>query len=195
MGWGSPDRPWIALTFDAEMGGEAGGPMLDTLRAWEVRATFFITGAWARRHPDLVQRMVAEGHPIGNHTDSHARLIELSDEAIRQELRRTEETLLEVAGRDPRPWFRPPFGKRDARVRRIAAEEGYITVVWSIDVVNWLEANSPQSMIDKALSEARNGSIIVFHLNRMDAEALPAIIQGLRARDYRLVTLAELLAP
>ncbi|MBI3287456.1 MAG: polysaccharide deacetylase family protein [Chloroflexi bacterium] len=195
MGWGSPERPWIALTFDAELGGEMGTAVLDTLRAWDVRATFFITGAWARHHPDLVQRMVAEGHPIGNHTDSHARLIELSDEAIRQELRHAQATLMEIAGHDPRPWFRPPFGKRDARVRRIAAEERYLTVVWSIDVMNWLEANSPQSMLDKALNEAGNGSIIVFHLNRLDAEALPAIIQGLRARGYRLVTLAELLAP
>lgn len=193
---GNTERPWIALTFDAGASSEPAHSILDTLRQKDVHCTFFLTGDWVRQNPELVRRMVAEGHELGNHSDTHPQFTELSDEEIGKELAAVEEAVFSLTGHSTKPYFRPPFGNRDDRVRRVVQENGYFTIYWTYFVWDWVEDTTAEEVLNYALDDACNGAIVVLHLGApQTAEALPQIIDGLRARGYRLTTLGELLAP
>jgi peptidoglycan/xylan/chitin deacetylase (PgdA/CDA1 family) len=125
---GNPERLQVALTFDAGASAAYTPAILATLREQGVRVTIFLTGSFAERNPELVKQMVADGHELANHTYTHPDLTQMSDAAIRRELRRTEEVVQEISGATTKPYFRPPYGARDNRVRQVAAEEGYRTI-------------------------------------------------------------------
>jgi len=193
---GSTERPWIALTLDA------GGPsafapsILDTLRQKGVHCTFFLTGYWVRNNPELVQRMVAEGHELANHSNTHRPFTELTDEEIGEELGAVEEVVMELTGRSTKPYFRPPYGNRDDRVRRVVQENGYLTIYWTYFVWDWIDDEPAESVLEYAVEGACNGAIVVLHLGSWQIEqVLPQIIEELQALGYRLVTLSELLSP
>lgn len=193
---GNPHRPWVALTFDADAAADPAPRILDTLKAYGVRATFFIQGWWAERHPDLVRRMVQEGHEIGNHSNTHPDFRTLTREEMVQELADAEAIIQRVAGRTSKPFFRPPYSYRNALVREVAAEQGYLTVVWTIDVFDWKAGATQESILQEVLDHVVPGAIIVFHVGDANSAAvLPRVIQELRARGYEPVTLSEVLAP
>jgi peptidoglycan/xylan/chitin deacetylase (PgdA/CDA1 family) len=110
------DVPRVALTFDAEhpdrpAAGEGGTQrILDELERAQVRATFFVQARWAMANPSLVRRIADDGHLIGNHSTYHARMTLLSDDGLLEDVRAAGDTISEIAGVDPRPWFRCPFG-------------------------------------------------------------------------------------
>lgn len=168
--------------------------ILDTLAEKDVRCTIFVTGYWVRNNPEVVQRMVAEGHELANHSDTHPPFTELTDEEIGRELAGVEEAVMELTGLSTKPFFRPPFGNRDDRVRRVVRENGYLTIYWTYFVWDWIEDEPAESVYSYAVDGACNGAIVVLHLGSWQTEqVLPGIIDELRARGYRLVTLSELL--
>ena len=136
---GNPDVPWIALTFDA---GSSIAPLpsiLETLRQKDVHCTFFVTGIMLRQAggPKLLQQLVADGHELGNHSDTHPNFTELTDEQMGVELAEVEDAVLDITGRSTKPYFRPPFGNRDDRVRRVVHENGYLNIYWTYHVWDW----------------------------------------------------------
>jgi peptidoglycan/xylan/chitin deacetylase (PgdA/CDA1 family) len=195
---GDPGRPWIALTFDA---GASLGPLpsiLETLRQKDVRCTFFLTGDTLRRPeaPDLLRQMLAEGHEMGNHSDTHPLFTELTDEQIGRELAALEGMVVEITGISTKPYFRPPSGNRDDRVRRVVHENGYLNIYWTYHVWDWTADRTAEKILHSAIEGACNGAIVVLHVGAQEtADVLPTIIDELQARGYRLVTLSELLAP
>ena len=193
---GNPNRPWVALTFDADAAADPAPRILDTLKAYGVRATFFIQGWWADRHPDLVRRMVEEGHEIGNHSNTHPDFRTLTREEIVRELADAEAIIQRVAGRTSKPFFRPPYSYRNQLVREVAAEEGYLTVVWTIDAFDWKANATQESILREVLDHVVPGAIIVLHVgDENSAAVLPRLIEELRARGYEPVSLSEVLAP
>jgi len=186
----------LALTFDAGADAQALPSILETLRARQLRATFFLTGQFARSSPELVRRIVAEGHELGNHSDTHPDLTTLPDRQVVAELTRAETTVIEAAaGQTTRPWFRPPLGARDERIRNLAAAMGYRTVYWTLDSTDWQEGTTAALVRQRVLQYASDGAIIVFHAgSQVTAEALPSLLDDLIAAGYRPVTLSELLA-
>jgi len=120
----------------------------------------------------------------------------LTDEEIGEELAAVEEVVMELTGESTKPYFRPPYGNRDDRVRRVAQENGYLTIMWTYFVWDWVDAEPAESVLDYALEGACNGAIVVLHLGSWQIEqVLPETIEDLQARGYRLVTLSELLSP
>ena len=195
---GDPGRPWIALTFDAGASLAPLPSILQTLRQKDVRCTFFLTGDTLRRPeaPDLLRQMVTEGHEMGNHSDTHRDFRELTDEEIAQELAAVEEMVVEITGTSTKPYFRPPYGARDDQVWRVVQENGYVSIYWTYQVWDWVPDKTTQKVYNYAIEGACNGAIVVMHVGAQEtADALPAIIDELQARGYRLVTLSELLAP
>jgi len=169
---------------------------LDTLKEKNVRATFFILGQFAKANPDLIKRIVDDGHEIGNHSWSHPDFRTLKREQMIEELRKTEETVKEITGRSTKPYFRPPYSYRNQLSINVAGEEGYLTVVWTTETYDWKQGATAQTMIESVLKEARPGGIVVLHTSKArDAESLPGIIDGLRAEGYTLVTVSEVLTP
>jgi peptidoglycan/xylan/chitin deacetylase (PgdA/CDA1 family) len=186
----------IALTFDDGPNPDATPRILDTLAQFGVRATFFILGKHAELWPELVQRIVAEGHQVGNHGYYHRRLHFKSRQYVRRDLRLGTTAIVHAAGKKP-AFFRAPHGFRSPWVSAIAESFGQRTVGWSLGV--W-DSDLPgvSSIVDRAVTGARPGSIMLLHDGdgadpygdrSQTSEALPRIISGLRDRDFRFVTL------
>lgn len=197
---GNASRQLVTFTFDA--GADAGftSLILDTLRGNGITAAFGLTGKWAQENPDLVRRIVAEGHELINHTFDHPSFTGFSTgeppltQAERwDQLDRTEAIIQAIAGATTKPFFRPPFGDYDDSVNRDVFARGYAyNVMWTVDSFGW-KGVSAQEIIDRCLSLAEPGAIYVFHVGSQsqDGPALQDIIDGLRARGYAFVSLSE----
>ena len=195
-------EPLVALTFDA--GANAAGlpSILDTLEAERVPATFFLTGRWTETYPDEARRIGAS-YPVGNHTYSHPDLTTLAPSEAAGEITRAEEAIRAATGRDPRPMFRFPFGAADAGSIVLTNELGYGCINWTVDTRGWQGTSGGQSVelvVDRVLDALRPGAIVIMHVgshpedgSTLDADALPSIIAGIRARGYGFVTVARYL--
>ncbi|MBE3583811.1 MAG: polysaccharide deacetylase family sporulation protein PdaB [Limnochordaceae bacterium] len=184
----------VALTFDISWGHDTAPKVLDILKQENVRATFFLSGPWARRHPELVSRIVADGHEIASHGDQHVNLSQYSHEQVAENIRKAEADLVQVSGKTPR-LFRPPNGDYDDMVIETARELGYETVIWAIDTLDWKNPG-PDYMIRRVLSQVFNGAIILMHASDSSRQihlALPEIIRQLRAQGYSFLPVGELL--
>ena len=174
----------VRLTFDDGPVRANTPRILNVLSNYRVKATFFVIGQRARRHPRLVKREYREGHSVQNHTYTHPDLTTLGPVETRRELRATNRAI-RAAG-VPRPYrFRPPYGHTNARVRSVGASLGLIQTLWSVDPHDW--ANPPASVICRRVaSNVRPGSIVLLHdgTGTNTVQALPCIIKRLRAQGY-----------
>jgi len=184
----------VALTFDC---GSVAGPtaaLLDVLKREGLKVTFFITGDYADRYPDLTRRIVAEGHEIANHTYTHTDLTKLDDAGIVEELQRTEATLIRTTGRSSKPWMRMPFGARNERVWSAVSGAGYTSIYWTLDSGDSQAGATAQSVRKRVLDNIGNGFIVVQHCAATQTvESLPEVLQTLRARGHPVVTVSGLL--
>jgi peptidoglycan/xylan/chitin deacetylase (PgdA/CDA1 family) len=175
----------ILLTFD-DYGTEIEvNAILSILRTNGVKAAFFLQGNWVKDNPQLVEAIKNEGHVIGNHTFSHATLRDLPSEAI----------VHEITTGLPGPWLRPPEGKYNDRVRKIAAKLGYAICYWSIDSRDWT-GMSAQEMERMIIKELHPGAVILLHLHgEHTRELLPDLIDSIRAGGYQLTNQNETWTP
>lgn len=200
--YGNPSKMQVSLTFDSD-GASAGSgstalQYLSILRDQNVHAAFFLTGLFARAYPDVVRRILAEGHDLGNHTLDHADLARPPriDTFVCSELIQAEQTIIAAGGHTSRPLFRPPFGSYSDQVRVLAARLGYRTVYWSIDPRDWESTATTQDIISRVLNSPalKPGAIILMHVNSPNERyALASIIAGLEQRGYAIVPLSQLL--
>jgi peptidoglycan-N-acetylglucosamine deacetylase len=190
----------IALTFDACTTTRESRPydprITEELEAMQVPATIFVGGGWAEREPEALRELARNPlFEIGNHTFTHPHLTRLSAAQIKGELLRTQVEIAGQIGHAP-TLFRPPYGEYDDHVLRAAAEVGLTTVEYDLPSGDPGVNVSTRTLVNWVLREARPGSIVVMHINHPrfhTAEALPAIVTGLRARGFELVTAGELL--
>lgn len=188
----------IAMTFDAGANAECFDDLIAALETARVHSTFFITGNFAQRHEPCAKAITKHGHELGNHTWNHADLTKQSDEMVREEITRAETLLTDISGQSPRPRLRAPFGERNERVLRIAANLGYRSIYWTIDSLDSMEPRkSPEFLINRITSKTDaelDGAIILMHVGeKSTAAALPAIIADLQGRGFKLVTVSTLL--
>jgi peptidoglycan/xylan/chitin deacetylase (PgdA/CDA1 family) len=198
---GPPDVPVVALTFDTGVQAGHVPEILDVLKERGKPATFGITGEWAVTNPDLLKRIVEEGHAVINHSWGHPSFTgedtgtqRLTDDEIRDELKRTEEKVQEIAGVSTKPYYRPPYGDYDRFVNRVVREEGYeYNVLWTLDARGWL-GRSTNSVVAVTLAYAVKGAIFLYHVdNSQEYKALEKIIEGLNERGLGMVTIPQLL--
>lgn len=188
----------MALTFDA--GADTGytSEILDTLSANGVRASFGMTGKWAEANPDLLRRIVDEGHMVINHTYSHRSFTGYSTGSApltygerADELWKTHSTILRIAGASSKPYFRPPYGDYDGSVLADVYSRGYTyNVMWSTDSLGW-KGLSKQEILQRVLNGLEPGAIYLFHVGSQsqDGPALQSIITALRKRGYDFATI------
>jgi peptidoglycan/xylan/chitin deacetylase (PgdA/CDA1 family) len=199
---GNPDRPLVALTFDT--GSDAGytTQILQTLRDEKIKASFAVTGQWARRYPELLQAIAADGHLLMNHSQDHPSFTgfstgtgPLSREERISQLQQAEDAIKGLTGVSTKPYFRPPYGDVDGSVLCDAYAAGYgYVVMWSVDTAGWNHATA-QQILQTVLAGARPGAIYIMHVGSESADglALTQVIQGLRAKGYQFGTVADLL--
>jgi peptidoglycan/xylan/chitin deacetylase (PgdA/CDA1 family) len=191
---GNASRPAVAFTFDAGAGAGPTPSLLQVLRDHNMRATFFLTGAWARQNPQLVRQIVQDGYELANHTQTHPDLTHLSDAQIEAEISRAEDIIDPLIGHTTKPWFRFPYGARDARVMKIVNRMGYRSIYWTIDSLDWMDEATVDSITGRVLKGAKNGSIILMHVGATHtAAALPGIIAALKQRGFAFETISEIL--
>lgn len=188
------DGPFIALTFDDGPSPKLTPKLLDLLAAHHIKATFFVIGQNVVEHPEVVARAVREGHEIGNHSWSHPDLARMSDEAVRLQLKRTEDAIQNAAGIRPR-FLRPPYGAITARQKRwIHQEFGYDIILWDVDPYDWRRPG-PIVVCNRILKETRRGSIVLSHdIHPGTIEAMPATLDQLESKGFKFVTVSELIA-
>lgn len=191
---GTTSRPRIALTFDAGGPSEPAARILDILAQHHVHSTFFLTGDWANLNPNLVRRISNEGHEIGNHTMHHPDLRALPDQGVCAELNQAEQVISSLTGITTRPYYRPPYGGRDDRVRNLAAQIGYRTVYWTIDTLDWQTNATTASITKIVLDHITNGAIILMHAgSQVESETLDRLMTKLEQLGYQIVTVTQVL--
>jgi peptidoglycan/xylan/chitin deacetylase (PgdA/CDA1 family) len=180
----------VALTFD-DGPGPYTGKLLDILRKDRARATFFVVGSNAAAQPELVKRMSAEGHLVGNHTWDHKDLSKQATSRIADSLGRTEDAVSTTIGQRP-ALVRTPYGAVSQAVRDVVTELGLVLVDWDIDVKDLL-ADKAGDIADLAVRKAHPGAIILMHdIHRETVDAVPDILKRLRGKGYSFVTVPEL---
>lgn len=180
----------VALTFDDGPGPET-GRLLDLLAERGVHATFFVLGGNANAHPDLVAREVAEGHVVGNHTWGHPQLTNLADADVDSEVVRTRDAVTAITGYTP-TLVRPPYGAADARVMGRLGALGSPAILWNIDTEDWRNKDVGITT-QRAVEGVTPGSIILMHdIHPTTIDAVPGIVDALRAQGFTLVTVPEL---
>ncbi len=184
----------IALTFDAAWGNEDTGQILEILKKHGVRVTFFMTGGWVESYPDDVKAILAAGHDLGNHSENHKNMSQLSDAEKKEELMKVHEKVRTLTGYEMF-LFRPPYGDYDNAVVNVAKENGYYTIQWDVDSLDWKDYGVDS--IIKTVTQHKhlgNGSIILCHNGaKYTAKALDMLIATLKNEGYTFVPVSELI--
>lgn len=192
------EQKLVALTFDDGPTPHYTAGVLQLLDLYQVKATFFVTGADTQRYMTQAKQIVAAGHQLGNHSWSHQRMVFMSLDEINRELEGTDQQIRE-AGYQGEILFRPPYGKKLVLLPWYLAKTHRTSITWDIAPETFDEdSEDPQTMAAEVLEQVKPGSIVLLHLMYKNREAsraaLPLIIKGLKEKGYRMVTLSELLA-
>ena len=181
----------VAITYDDGPGAET-NRLLDKLKAKNAHASFMVLAPSAEQHPELLKRMKAEGHTIGNHTKSHRQLNTLSPAQVSQEIDAGNAAIKKATGQSTR-WVRPPYGATNATVDQVTRDKGVSQALWDVDTVDWKDRNS-EHVCSSAVQGARAGSIVLMHdIHPTTVDAADCVIDGLRAKGLEPVSLDRLL--
>ena len=188
------DGPYIAMTFDDGPHAANTPRLLDMLKQRKIKATFFVVGQCAAEYPDIMKRIIAEGHEIGNHSWSHPQLSAMSDAAVHDQLQKTQDAIVQATGVTPK-LMRPPYGAFTARQRSWAyGNWGYKCILWDVDPLDWKIRNA-EHVKSEILKGAVSGSIILSHdIHKTTVDAMPETLDGLLAKGFKFLTVSELIA-
>lgn len=185
----------VAITLDDGPDPRYTLPILETLKSRHVKATFFLVGTEAEKYPDIVRQIAHHGHEIGNHTQTHPEMKDLSYKQIVREISAGDDILQSITGKRPY-YFRPPKGVINEMTQKAISDSGHITVLWDLGLEN-SRCQTPAEMSARILKNIRPGSIILLHDGRLvrskSVQALPMMLDGLKENGYSFVTVTELL--
>ncbi len=188
------EKPQVALSFDAAWGNEDTAQILEILEKHQIHVTFFMTGGWVEEYPDDVKAIAAAGHDLGNHSENHKHMSELSAAECVTELQQVHDKVKELTGVDME-LFRPPYGDYNGTLIDAANSIGYHVIQWDVDSLDWKNLGK-QNILDTVLNHRHlgNGSIILCH-NGADytKDALDELITGLQEKGYEIVPVSQLI--
>ncbi|MCM1579068.1 MAG: polysaccharide deacetylase family protein [Ruminococcus sp.] len=180
------DSPEIVLTFDQGYENGYTEKILDTLKEKNVKAVFFLTGDYAKKCPDLIRRMIDEGHIIGNHGMRHASLPKLSEEDMREEIMSLHEFVRETYGYEMK-YFRPPCGEYSEQALSAVKDCGYTTLLWSFAYCDWDVNSQPDKAesLTRVTDAAHKGAVYLLHsVSETNCAILPQAIDNIRAAGF-----------
>jgi peptidoglycan-N-acetylglucosamine deacetylase len=210
-GFGSQDGIWrggrgesktVAITFDDGPSLEYTPRILDILKEKNTKATFFMTGALVETYPEIAARVAAEGHDVGNHTYNHVNLVFLKGPELTREIEMGERALTEATGIRP-VLFRPPRSILSAEAKRLLADKGYSVIMWTASAADWTGLNE-RYIMHRLKKAVKPGAAFLFHdggalvknkggRREGTVLALPLVIDMIRNKGYKLVTMSEML--
>lgn len=182
----------VALSFDCAWGTEHTDAILDGLSREGVAATWFMVQFWTEKYPDYVKKIADAGHEIGTHSATHSYMSRLTAEEISSELASSSQAIEAVTGGKVE-LFRPPYGDYDDELISTAENDGYLTIQWDVDSLDWKDL-SANDIAMRVINGVQPGSIILMHNNGLHtAESLPVIISTLKNRGYTFRPIGELI--
>lgn len=184
-----PNKPMIALTFDDGPNTSTTSSILDTLEAYNARATFFVVSSRIQTHYEVSKRALSLGCEIGSHGYSHKMLKKLKTEQIKKEFERSQKTLKKHTG-NKFSLVRTPYGDTD---RRVLKNTDYPVILWSLDSLDWKSKNS-KKIVKRVMKNIKDGDIVLMHdLYTSTADAVKEIVPELISQGYQLVTVSEMM--
>lgn len=190
------DEKVLYLTFDCGYENGNTEPILDALKAHNAPATFFVVGHFLESAPDIVKRMVEEGHTVGNHTYHHPDMSKISDEAsFRKEMEDAANLFKEVTGADMAMYYRPPQGKYSSANLQMAKDMGYSTFFWSLAYVDWNADDQPshEEALEKLMGRVHPGAVVLLHnTSKTNGEILDEVLTKWEEMGYTFRPLSDL---
>lgn len=188
---GNPERMEMAFGINVAWGEEYIPDILKILRRYGVKATFFFVGTWVEKFPELTREIVEAGHEMGNHGYRHLHVKSLTKEQIKELIKKNEYLLSQVAG-NPSNLFAPPYGEVNDFIAKTAGENGYTTIMWTIDTIDWQRPPYEQ-IVKRVVDNAKPGAIVLMHPVEPTVQALPKIIETLKGAGYALVPVSQVI--
>jgi polysaccharide deacetylase family sporulation protein PdaB len=188
------DESAVAITIDTAFGDDYTDEILKVLNEKKVKATFFIMGLWAEKNPAKADAIAQAGHEIANHSMQHTRYTDMMPQQIKEDVAKAREVIKQATGKDS-VIVRMPYGAFDDESIKALQDEGYIPVKWSLDSKDWKQTGK-DALKNNVINNIKKGSIIIFQNNIMDTSlALGEIIDEIKAKNYKIITLSELMIP
>ncbi len=182
-----------AITFDCAWEADDIPNILDALDKYKAKATFFLVGLWAEKNPSMVRLMVERGHEVANHGYSHAHMSQIPEAKIQEEIQRCTEVIEKISGVKV-TLFRPPYGEYNSATVKVAKKQGYQTIQWDVDSLDWKKSLSADDIYKRVTQRVQTGSIILFHNDTLYTEdILPSILDNLTKNGYECVIVSDLL--
>ena len=188
------DEPKVALTFDVAWSDDGIPQILEVLAQHNLRVTFFVTGDWVEKYPDIVKEIQAAGHDLGNHSANHRSMTQMAKGEQEQQILETHKKVKEITGIEMN-LFRPPYGDYNDELILTAEAAGYFVVKWDVDSLDWKDYGA-ESIISTVINHEtlQKGSIILCHSGtKYTVEALEGMIEGLQGKGYEVVPVSALI--
>jgi peptidoglycan-N-acetylglucosamine deacetylase len=187
-----PDKV-AAITFDCAWGADDIPGILTSLKEADVSATFFIVGQWAGKYPDKVKMIANDGHDVANHSYAHLRMGGLGSAKAASEIKECGNLLEQLSGMKC-DLFRAPYGEYSDTLIRAARQQGYYTVQWDVDSLDWRPGISQEEIISRINAKVKDGSILLFHNDTPHtAKILPSILSTLKNKGYDLLPVSKMI--
>ncbi|MEN6314342.1 MAG: polysaccharide deacetylase family protein [Clostridiaceae bacterium] len=182
-----------AITFDCAWGADDIPDILNTLKAADIKATFFVVGQWAEKYPEIIKMIAQDGHDIANHSYSHLRMGSIDRAKMSNEIKQCSDVLEQLTGTKCE-LFRAPYGDYNNALLLEARKQGCYTIQWDVDSLDWKPGISRSEIMQRINAKIRQGSILLFHNDTPHtAKLLPEIIAGLKTKGYQFVPVSKLI--
>ena len=189
---GNTGKKVVALTVNVDWGEEFIPAMLKEFKKNDASVTFFVTGKWAEKHPELLKQMSKEGHSIQNHGYKHLHFNQLSREQTQEQIKKAEDIIFKATGKRSR-YFAPPYGEFEDQLVENVTDMGYLYLMWSADTIDW-QRPAPEVIVQRVLKRVHNDAIVLMHPTDPTVKALPAMLGGLKNEGYKMITIDEMMS-
>lgn len=190
---GNTGNKVVAITVNVDWGEEYIPAMLEEFKKHEILVTFFVTGQWAEKNPELLKKMSSEGHSIQNHGYKHVHFNSLSEEQAGSQIKKAEEVIYKITNQKT-SCFAPPYGEQNQRLLKVANSMKYDLIMWSVDTIDW-EKPAPETIVKRVATKVHNDAIILMHPTEPTLKALPELLSWLKDEGYEMLTIENIIKP
>lgn len=186
------DKKQVAISFDAAWGNEQTETLLEILDKYKVKSTFFLVGDWVEKYPESVKKIADKGHDVGNHSDTHPHMTQMTTSQMAGEIQACNEKIKKITGKTP-TLFRAPYGDYNNDVVKSVNGCNMYCVQWDVDSLDWKDP-TPEQITQNVLKKLKNGSIVLLHNGAKNTpQALPMLIEAIQEKGYEIVPISQIL--
>ena len=188
---GNTGKKVAAITVNVDWGEEYIPGMLEVFKKYDAKVTFFVTGQWAEKNPELLKKMHKAGDNIQNHGYKHLHFNSISSSEANNQIKKAEEVINKIVDQKT-SYFAPPYGEYNKQLLTVTSDMNYYLIMWSVDTIDW-QKPAPETIIKRVVNKVHNDAIILMHPTDPTLKALPGMLDQLKAEGYKMVTIDKIL--